>query len=256
MKPATISLGTALLIGLFCSVSYGQRSASRWTNNDAVSTYRIGTQGVNFTELNQALQQAGYGSLPGQVTMLSVASQVSRMNRPLAFHSEFGVSFPSKVTNGSNKASAGFYYIKFGASYRIINSGKFQLAPQLSLLSLPFHVRVDKIGASTPPLSTVLTNPGSVQTATLRTPTGGIDAGLTAGLRVPYGQQRQLDCSTFERSFVIGLDVGYRFSGRAPLDTRHEVSANNPAVQLSGWYAGLRLGFGNRVRSTASPVTP
>ena len=250
-------MGAFVLCGC-CSMSFGQRSASRWTNYDAVTSYRIGTQGVDLTGLNQALQQAGYGTLSGQVTTLSVASQISRLNRPLVWHSEIGLSLSSGMTatNGINKARAGFFYYKIGASYRIINSDKFQLSPQLSVVSLPFQVKVDKIGASTPPLSTVLTNPASVQTATLRTATGAIDAGLTANLRIPYGVQRQLDCLTSERSFVIGLDVGYRLAGRTGLDANHEISTNNPAVQLSGWYGGLRLGLGTRVRSVASPVTP
>ena len=247
-----------MLCGCCCSVSFGQRSVSRWSNYDAVTSYRIGTQGVDLTGLNQALQQTGYGTLSGQVTMLSIVSQISRLNRPLAWHSEIGFSMRSgmNATNGINKASARFFYYKIGASYRIINSERFQLSPQLSLVSLPFHVKVDKIGASTPPLNTVLTNPASVQTATLRTATGAIDAGLTANLRIPYGVQRQLDCITSERSFVIGLDVGYRLAGRTGLDANHEISTNNPAVQLSGWYAGLRLGFGTRVRSISSPVIP
>lgn len=246
----------ALLSGLFCPVSYGQRSVSRITDYDAVTSYRIGTQGVDFTSLNQALQQAGYGTLPGQATTFSVASQFSRVNRPLAWHSEVGMSLNSgmNLTNGTYKASAGFYYFKLGASYRLIRSDKFQLAPQLSLVSLPFHVRVQKTGAPAPTLNMVLTNPGGVETATFRSGAVGIDAGLTASLRVPYGSPRQVNCSTLERSFVIGLDAGYRFVGQT--SASREVSASSPAVQLSGWYAGLRLGLGTRVRTTVSPVTP
>ncbi|GAB2561016.1 hypothetical protein GCM10027085_60040 [Spirosoma aerophilum] len=229
-----------------------QRSASRWSNYDAVTTYRFGMQGVKLADLNQALQQAGYGSLSSQVPVLSVASQFSRPNKPLAFHSEIGISLGSSVTNGAYKARAGFYYVKFGGSYSVIRSNKFQLGPQISIVSLPFHLTVDPITSTAPSLNTVLTNPGSTQKATLRTSTGGIDAGLTGTLRFPYSQ-RQLDCSTIERSFVIGLDAGYRFSGNAPLDQNHDISTNNPAIQLSGWYVGLRLGLGARVRSTVAP---
>jgi hypothetical protein len=199
------------------------------------------------------LQQNGYGSLPLQVPVLSVSSQFSRPNKPLSFQSEVGLSLGSSVTNGSYKARAGFYYVKFGGSYSLIRSDKFQLGPQLSIVSMPFHLRVEPTTNTTQSLNTVLTNPGSTQKATLRTSTAGIDAGLTGNLRVPYSQ-RQLDCSTMERSFVIGLDAGYRFSNNSPLDNSRDMSTNNPAIQLSGWYVGLRLGFGVRVRSTAAPV--
>lgn len=248
---------TFLLVGLLIpTAGLAQRSASRWSNYDAVTTYRIGTQGVNLGELNQALQQAGYGTLPAQFTMLSVASQFSRPNRALAFNSELGISLNSHTTvsNGTNRARAGFYYFRFGASYRIIRTDKFQLAPQLGITSLPFHLQVDQISSTTPSVNSVLTNPGSAQTATLRSVSIGADAGLNASLRIPFSQ-RQMDCLTIERSFVIGLDAGYRFATKAPLNTIYETSSNNPAVQLSGWYAGIHIGFGSRVRSTIAPAT-
>ena len=255
MKTLSLLFATLILSGILAP-ALAQRSSSRWSNFDAVTTYRIGMQGVGLGDLNQALQQAGYGPLSSQVPVFSVASQFSRANKPLSFHSEVGVSFGSgaSVTNGTYKAKAGFYYFKFGGSYSVIRSDKFQAGPQLSLTSIPFHLRVEPISSTTPALNTVLTNPGSSQNATLRTSTGSIDAGLTASLRFPY-KQRQIDCSTTEQSFVIGLDAGYRFAGRAPLDASHEISTNNPAIQLSGWYAGLRVGIGTRVRSTTTPVT-
>lgn len=229
---------------------------SRWTNYDAVTTYGIGLQGINLNEFNQALQQAGYNTILGQVPMLSIASQFSRPNRPMAFHTEIGISVGSgsTVTNGTYKAKCGFFYAKFGTSYQIIRTDRFQLGPQVGLVSLPFHVRISQISNTTPPLNSVLTNPGSTQTASINTSSLGLDAGVTGSLRIPYRQQ-QLDCSTIERSFVIGLNAGYRFATRAPLNTGQEISASNPAIQLSGWYAGIRLGFGMRVRSTTAPVT-
>ena len=256
MKLLYTFAGTLLLSGMLASAVMAQRSSARWTNYDAITTYRIGMQGAGLGDLNQALQQAGYGALSSQLPVFSVASQFSRANKPLALHSEIGISFGSgsSVTNGTFKAKAGFYYFKIGGSYSIIRSDKFQLGPQLSLTSIPFHVQVRPISNATPPLNSVLTNPGSTQTATLRTSTGGLDAGLTANLRLPYSQ-RQLECSTVERSVVVGIDAGYRFAGRAPLDASHEISTNNPAIQLSGWYVGFRLGFGMRIRSTVTPVT-
>lgn len=256
MKTLYLLLTSLALSGLTAPAGLAQRSASRLTNYDAVTTYRIGTQGIGLGELNQALQQAGYNTLASQVPVISIASQFSRPNRSLAFHTELGISFGvgSTVTNGTYKAQGGFYFAKLGASYRIVGTDKFQLAPQLSVVSLPYHLRVSQVSNPTPSLNTVLTNPGSAQTATLRSSALGIDAGLTANLRFPYSQ-RQMDCSTIERSFVIGLDAGYRLAASSPLSANYEISANNPAVQLSGWYAGLRLGFGMRVRSTASPVT-
>ncbi len=248
-----------LMLSLTCSVvtdSLAQRSLSRISNYDAVTTYRIGMQSISLNELNQVLQQAGYQALASQMPMVSVASQFSRPNRPLAFLAEAGIAIGSgtNVTNGQYKAQAGIFYAKLGASYRIIRKDKFELAPQLSLVSLPFHMRVTPVNGVTPSLNTVLTNPGSAQTATFRTSALGLDAGLTANMRIPYGQ-RQYDCATVERSFVIGLDAGYRLASRAPFDNRYEISSTNPAIQLSGWYAGLRLGFGMRVRSTTNPVT-
>ncbi|AUD04836.1 hypothetical protein [Spirosoma pollinicola] len=255
MKTLNVYLKIVALSLVLFNPAMAQRSVSRWSNYDAITTYRLGMQGVNLGELNQALQQAGYGNLSSQVPVISVTSQFSRANKPLAFQSEFGLSFGSgqRVTNGAYKATSGFYYFKIGGTYSLIHSEKFQLGPQLSIITIPFHLGVEPVSSTAPSLNTILTNPGSTQKATLRTSSGGIDAGLTAHLRIPYSQ-RQLDCSTMERSFVIGLDAGYRFTGRSPLDASHEISANNPAIQLSGWYAGLRLGFGTRVRST-TPVT-
>lgn len=257
MKTLYSLLASLLLSGLLAPVGLAQRSASRLTNYDAVTTYRIGMQGIGLGELNRALQQAGYNTLASQVPVFSIASQFSRPNRSLAFHSELGFSFGSgsTVTNGTYKAQAGFYFAKLGASYRIIGTDKFQLAPQVSVASLPYHLRVAQMSNPTPSLNTVLTNPGSAQTATLRSNALGLDAGLTANLRFPYSQ-RQMDCSTIERSIVIGLDAGYRLAANTSLNSSQEImSTNNPAVQMSGWYVGLRLGFGMRVRSTIAPVT-
>lgn len=244
---------------LICSLvtdSLAQRSFSRMSNYDAVTSYRIGMQGLGLSELNQALQQAGYQALATQMPVLSIASQFSRPDRPLAFLAEAGIAIGSgtKVTNGQYKAQAGIFYAKLGESYRVIRNNRFELAPQLSLVSLPFSMQVTPLSGGTSSLNTVLTNPGSAQTATFRTSSLGLDAGLTANMRIPYGQ-RQYDCATVERSFVIGLDAGYRLASRAPVDNRYEISSTNPAIQLSGWYAGLRLGFGTRVRSTTNPVT-
>lgn len=255
MKTRYLFYSMLLVPYLITTACLAQRS-SRWTDYDAITTYGIGMQNVNFNELNQALQQAGYNTLPGQLPMVSIASQFSRPNRPMAFHTEIGLSIGSgsTVTNGTYKARAGFFYAKLGASYRLINSDRFQLGPQLGLISLPFHMRVSQISNTTPSLNSVLTNPGSAQTASLSSGGLGLDAGVIGNLRIPYRQQ-QLDCSTIERSFVIGLDAGYRLATRAPLNAREEISASNPGIQLSGWYAGIRLGFSMRVRSTNNPVT-
>lgn len=240
------------------SAGYGQRSSRFSTNYDAVMSYRIGLQGINFGDVNRALQQAGYGSLPGQLTMFSIISQISRPDRSLAWHSEIGIALNSgmNVGNGVNQVRATGYVIKIGASYRIIGTDRFQLAPQLSLASLPFSFKVSPIDNSvTPPLNTILTSPGSAQTATIRAGTASIDAGLTANLRIPTGR-RQVDCLTFERSIVVGLDAGYRLAGPAALSLTNDVAANRPTFSASGFYAGLRVGFGSRVRSVTSPVNP
>ncbi|GAB4023695.1 hypothetical protein [Spirosoma koreense] len=256
MKALYLFFGMLLASALLAPVSIAQRSAKRWTNYDAVTTYGIGLQSVNLSQLNQALQQAGYSPLSGQLPTFSVASQFSRPNRPLSFHAEAGLSFGSgtTATNGTYKAQAGMYYAKLGGSYRLVGTDRFQLSPQLSVVSLPFHLRVSPVSNTTPALNSVLTNPGVSQTTTLRSTTIGLDAGLAANLRFPYSQ-RQIDCSTIERSFVVGLVAGYRLAANAPLNASQEVSSSNPGIQLSGWYAGVRLGFGMRVRSTTAPVT-
>ena len=256
MKTLYVALGTLFVCASLSTVGLAQRS--RMSNFDVITTYRIGTQGLGLTQVNQALQQAGYSPLSTQIPVFSVASQFSRPNQSLAFHSELGLSFGSgsSVTNGTYKAKAGFWYARLGASYGVIKTDKFQLAPQLGLVALPYYMTVSPINNATPSLNTVLANPGSAQTATLRTSSLAFDAGLTANLRIPYGSPRQYDCTTMERSFVIGLDAGYRFAANRPLDGTRERSVDNPVVQLSGWYAGLHVGFGKRVRSTATtPVT-
>ena len=256
MKTLYTALGTLLVCTSLSTVGLAQRS--RMTNYDAVTSYRIGTQNLGLSQLNDALQQAGYSPLSTQVPVFSVASQFSRPNRPLNFHTELGFSFGSgsSVTNGTYKAKAGFWYAKFGASYGILKTDKFQLAPQLSLVSLPYRLTVSPVNNSIPSVNAVLANPGSAQTATLHTSSLALDAGLTANLRIPYGSPRQYDCSTMERSIVIGLDAGYRLAANTPLDNSRELSTSNPGVQLSGWYVGLHLGFGRRVRSTATtPVS-
>lgn len=259
MKFATITLRALLLCALFCSAGYGQRSSRYSTNSDIVTNYRIGLHGVDFGDMNRALQQAGYGTLPGQLTMLSVASQASRPDRSLAWHSEISVSLLSpgmSVSNGTNQVRAAGYVLKFGASYQIIGTDRFQLAPQLSLTSLPFTFRVSQIGNSvTPALNTILTNPGSTRTATIGAGSVSLDAGLMANLRIPTGQ-RQIECSTIERSIVVGLDAGYRLASPARLSITDGSGSGRFAFQQSGFYAGLRIGFGIRVRSTVSPVKP
>ena len=255
MKNQYLFLGTLLIAGLLTTNSLAQRGPSRFSNYDMVSSYRIGIQGINVNELNQALQQAGYGPLASQVPVLSLVSQFSRPGRAVGFHSEIGISFGSGLTatNGTYKARAGFFYAKLGGSYRIVGNDKFQLAPQLSLLALPYTVRISQANNATPSLNSILTNPGSAQTASVGGGSIGLDAGLTANLRIPVGNARQMDCFTIQRSVVIGLDAGYRVAARTPINGNHEVSTNNPGIQLSGWYAGLRLGLGQRVRSTISP---
>lgn len=66
MKTLSFSLKIVVLLALL-KPALAQRSAPRWRNYDAVTTYRVGMQGINPGELNQALYQAGYGSLPSQV---------------------------------------------------------------------------------------------------------------------------------------------------------------------------------------------
>lgn len=256
MKTLYIALGTLWVCASLNTVGLAQRS--RMTNYDAVTTYRIGTQGLGLNQLNQALQQAGYGPLSTQVPVISIASQISRPNRSLAFHTELGLAFGSGLTatNPTYKAKASFWYAKLGASYSVFKTDRFQLAPQLGLVSLPYRLTVSPVSNATTSLNTILANPGSTQTATLRTNSIGLDAGLTANLRIPYSSPRQYDCTTEERSFVIGLDAGYRLAANTPFDDSRERSVDNPVVQLSGWYVGLHLGFGRRVRSTtAAPVT-
>ena len=249
MKTLYLSLGTLFLSGLLATSGLAQRSPSRFSNYDAVTSLRIGGQSVGLGDLNQALQQAGYGSLNGQQPVVSITSQISRPDKALTWHSELGFALASKATNGSFDARGSLYYLSIGASYSLIRSERFQLGPQVGLSSVTYRLQLEPVKNASLPLNTILANPGSPQKTTLRSGSGGINAGLTASLRIPYGAQQQINCVTVNRSFVIGLDAGYRFAGRLPLDASHEIGSDNPAIQFSGWYTGLRLGFGQRVRS-------
>lgn len=234
------------------TTSLAQRSLSRLVNYDAVTTFRVGQQNARLTELNQFMQQSGYLALRTKLPMFSVASQFSRPNRPLALIAEAGMS----VGSGSNSldgrylASASLYYAKLGASYRVIRTDKLEIGPQLSLAALPFSLRVSPVSEGDPSLTTVLTDPGSARTATFQTSAFGVDAGLSANWWVSYNRQ-QVDCVTVERSLVVALDAGYRLAARAPFYSLNKISA----VQLSGWYAGLHLGFGTRMRTTGNSGT-
>lgn len=70
MKKLSIFLGTLFLSGLLATAGLAHRSSARFSNYDAVSTYRIGVQPIGLDQLNQALQQAGYSSLNGQKPVL------------------------------------------------------------------------------------------------------------------------------------------------------------------------------------------
>lgn len=222
------------------------QGSSRWTNLETITTYRIGSQGNQPGQLNDILQQAGYNRLPSSLLMLGFSNQVSKANQPWAAISEFALSTSpgNTLTNGTYKVQYKNYYIKVGALYKLWNTPRFLLAPQASLLLSTYNLQITPINPVQLPLYSVLTNPAMMQSASYSSGRLGIDTGLTAQLRFPYSQ-RQVDCSTIARAVVVGLDVGYRFVGQSALNP----GAVNTTIQLSGWYAGVKIGVGTRVRS-------
>ncbi len=219
---------------------------------ESVISYRLGKQSVSLGNLNQVLQQTGYPTLPGQFTVFGFQTEQTKSGKRWALVSQFdfalGPANQLSTTNGTNTARAFFFQYGVGGGYRIINTDKFVLMPKLMVSPAFFRLNVDKNGTTQPSLATILSNPGSQQSARLATMTITGDLGLSGQYRFVYGATtKQTDCGSLvqERSLVIGFDTGYRLGPNTGFN-RSNNSDGNPTVNMSGWYATVRLGLGRR----------
>lgn len=219
---------------------------------ESITTYRIGKQGISLGNLNQVLQQTGYPTLPGQFTVFGAQTEQTKSGKRWAMVSQFdfalGPTNQLSTTNGTNTARAFFFQYGVGGGYRFINTDKFVLMPKLMFSPAFFRLNVERNGNTQPSLATVLTNPGSQQSARLSSMTITGDLGLNGQYRFVYGTTtKQTDCGsqTQERSFVLGFDAGYRLGPNTGFN-RSSNGDGNPTVNLSGWYATVRLGMGRR----------
>lgn len=236
-------------------------STVRKPRTDAsIISYRLGLQSVSLGGLNNVLEQTGYGALPGQFTMIGVATQVNHKESPWTVMSQFDFGFNSAkqgVTNGTNTVRTSLWQYGIGAGYYVARTANFSLIPKVMLSPAFFTLRVTRNYAPVPSLAAALVNPGSQQTATFHNSTITADLGLSGQYQFVYKstvKQLDTDCGTVnqtnQRSLVIGFDAGYRLSPNArfsqPMGDQTVSNGNNPTINLSGWYVTARLGFGRR----------
>lgn len=241
----------------------GLSTVKKPNSTESTLTYRLGRQGVSMGGLNQVLEQTGYPNLANQFTVLGIAQEMSRVDKPLALITQFDFGLKSgsaanqAVTNGTNTVRATYFQYGIGVGYRLIHTNKFTLTPKVMISPTFFSLNITSNSAPAPSVAAALVNPGSQQTATFRSGTFAGDLGLSGQYRFPYSSRtRQIvnDCGTTtitrERSLVLGFDAGYRLSGNARLNQSvNDQSMNNsdnPAINLSGWYVTARFGVGTR----------
>jgi len=229
-------------------------------STESTLAFRIGKQSVSLGGLNQVLQQTGYPSLSSQPVVFGVTNEASRMDKPWAMISQFDFALQSAnkpISNGTNTVRSSYFQYSIGMGYRIIRTEKFTLTPKLMISPTSYGLTITSNSAPAPSLTTALVNPGSQQTASFRTQTFVGDLGLSGQYRFPYGSRKTetvTDCGTVtetrERSLILGFDAGYRLGANARLNQsvgdQQVNSADNPAINLSGWYVTARLGFGTR----------
>ena len=223
-------------------------------------SYRLGLQSVSLGGLNNVLEQTGYRALPGQFTMIGVATQTNNKESPWTVMSQFDFGFNSTkqgVTNGTNTVRTSLWQYGVGVGYHVVHTANFTLTPKVMLSPAFFALRVTRNDAPAPSLAAALVNPGSQQTATFHNGTITADLGLSGQYQFVYKstvKQLDTDCGTVsqtkQRSLVIGFDAGYRLSPNArfsqPMGDQTVSNGDNPAINLSGWYVTARLGFGTR----------
>ncbi len=224
---------------------------------DMVSTYRIGKQGVSLWSLNQSLQQAGYAPMSNQFTVIGFQSQMnsSRSRLTILSQFDFAVAPSSDLTtsNGTNTAKGYFSQIGLGAGYRIINREKFTLMPKLMLSPTFFSLTVSKNNNPQASLATILVDPSAQAKATLTAGSLASDLGLMGQYRFAYkSTTKQTECSTEtqERSLVVGFDLGYRLAADIRFGNHTSVGDDQSTLNLSGWYAAVRIGLGRRYKTT------
>ncbi len=221
---------------------------------DAISTYRMGKQSVSLDGINKALLQTGYAAMPNQFTIFGAQSEfTSTRNRKIAMVTQFDLAVGPQsqlvTSNGTNTARAFFFQYGIGAGYRIVNSERFSITPKLMFSPAFFNLTVTKNNAAQPSLTAILTNPSSQERTSIGTGTINADLGLMGQYRFAYkATTKQTDCGTqtTERSLVLGFDAGYRLGTTNRFGRNAGAGDGNPTVNLSGWYATIRLGFGRR----------
>ena len=258
MKTHIFQTGLAVLLTIGAAQAQDVTAPMQLTKKpkgyESVTTYRMGKQSVSLGNLNQALQQTGYPTLPGQFTVFGAQSEMTKSGKRWSVVSQFdfalGPANQLSTTNGTNTARAFFFQYGLGGGYRLINTDKFVLMPKLMFSPAFFRLSVDRNGTTQPSLATVLTNPGSQQSARLSSMTITGDLGLSGQYRFAYkATTKQTDCGmqTQERSLVVGFYAGYRLGPNTGFNrSNNTVADGSPTVNLSGWYATVRLGLGRR----------
>ena len=229
-------------------------------STESTFTYRLGRQSVSMGGLNQVLEQTGYPALANQFTVFGFAQQMSSVDKPWALLTQFDYGLKSAnqgITNGTNTVRASYVQYGLGVGYHLIHTSKFTLTPKLMLSPTFFSLNITSNNAPAPSVAAALVNPGSQQKASFGSSTFAGDLGLSGQYRFAYSSRTTetvTDCGTTtvtrERSLVLGFDAGYRLSASTRLNQstndQTRSSADNPTVNLSGWYVTARLGFGTR----------
>lgn len=225
---------------------------------DVTNTYRLGIQNVSLGGLAPVLEQTGYRALPNQFTIFGVTTEATRNSSRWKMLSQFDFAInrtKNEVTNGTNTVRGAFFQYGVGGGYSLLHTSKFTLTPKLMLSPAFFSMKITRNDAPAPSLTAALVDPGSQQTANFFASALTGDLGLSGQYRFTYkAKTTQTDCGpqTRERSLVVGFDAGYRLSTNGYFNESvndrgaSRNTADNPAINLSGWYVAARIGFGNR----------
>lgn len=237
---------TLLFLLISCEMSLAQIDAikSNRVISDMISSIQLTTQNVGLNKLNQTLQQAGYGQLPTQLQVISMHQEAGNVAKRWRMMTDFGFSFPkeSKQLTGTNRINAYLWQLGVNVGYQLMRRSSWNLMPHLGYEVMSYRMTVWTTSTPSPAVSTVLANPGSTQSATLKSGAIAGVLGFQGSYRFTYARQ-EADCIAREKSIVLGFDAGYRLAPNSSFNIRRD---GDPTVQLSGWYAALRLGFGTR----------
>ncbi|WP_071504000.1 hypothetical protein [Arsenicibacter rosenii] len=244
---------TFTLLLVTAHLAFGQdiRRLSRGTSEQIV-TIQLGIEPVQLSSINQALAKAGYGSLAPNARVLRFSQETGPEKSRFRLLTSIGVALPGAGTSTedsrSNRLNSFSYVLNLGAGYQLIRTSQWNLMPHINGELLNYQLRIyQDLSQQNPTLNAVLTNPGAMQQATLRTSAGALLFGLRGHYRYTYAQS-DIECLRMKKSVVIGFDAGYRLSSRTASLTgvRDGAWAN-----FSGWYAGIQIGFGLKTQAAA-----